>query len=220
MKKYLLILVCLLFLVGCTKEEVKNIEEPVVEEKFILNKVDENKDYVYFNNYKEVLVEGETYVYKYPVVNIVSEEVDNLNLELKNYVIKSYKNAGIYEGNLNSGTIIDYDTYVTEKYISIVQKYYYYIDGMIGEEESKVYVLSLNSGKLVNNEYLLKDYDLTEKELLDKARDKVVTDDIEFAIMNMKNNGYELYVNNENILCMVYYEITNDEAIRKELVLN
>lgn len=220
MKKILIILICLLLLVGCKKEEDKKVSEPLVEEKFVLKKTNEEKDIVYFNNYKEVLVSGDSYVYKYPVVNIVGEEIDNLNLELKNFVIKSYKKSGIYENNLNSGNVIEYETYVNDDYISIIQKYYYYIDGMVGEMENNVYVISLNSGKIINKEKILEDYEMTQDDILNKVKEKVETDDIQFTIMNIKTNGYELYVNNDKELCIIYYEVTNEEEIRKELVLN
>ena len=113
MKKVLIIAFSLLLLVGCNKkEEVVEKKEPVV--KFTLEKIDNDKDYVYFSNYKEVVFKDDRYLYKYPVVNIKGNDIENLNLELKNFVINSFKDAEIYENKLSSGNIIDYKEYVTD----------------------------------------------------------------------------------------------------------
>lgn len=218
MKKVFIILICFILLVGCTneKEEVKSVKK----EEFVIEKIDSNKDFVYFNKYKEISIGDDNYIYQYPVVNIKSDEVDNLNLELKNFVIRSYKDAGIYEGILNSGNVIDYKYYVTDDFISIVQSHYYYIDGMIGEYDDKVYVLSFDNGKILNNEDILKKINMTEDVLYDKLEKVIDSEDVAFSLMNIKESGYSLYVNNEDKLCIIYYEVTNDEGIRKELVLN
>ena len=123
MKKVFIIAFCLLLLVGCNKkEEVVEKKESVVD--FVLEKIDSSKEYVYYSDYREVVFKEENYLYKYPVVNIKGDDIENLNLELKNFVINSFKESVVYENKLSSGDIIDYKDYVTDAYISIVMNYY------------------------------------------------------------------------------------------------
>lgn len=219
MKKVVLLFLCLFLVIGC-KDEKKTIENKVEEKKFVLEKVDSNKDYVYFNNHKEVELSSGKYVFKYPIINIKSEEIDNLNLELKNFVIRSYKDSEIYENYLNSGNIVNYDYYVTDEYISIVQSSYYYIDGMIGEHSDKVYVVSLKNGKIISNDKILDNHGINEETLYELLESKIVSDDIAYTLKSIKDNGYSLYINDSDKLCIIFYEITDEEEIRKELVLN
>ena len=38
-------------------------------------------------------------------------------------------------------------------------------------------------------------------------------------MMNIKEEGYDLYINNDNKLVVSYYEVTDINSIRKDLVL-
>lgn len=219
MKKVLIIAFSLLLLVGCNKkEEVVEKKEPVVE--FTLEKIDNDKDYVYFSNYKEVVFKDDRYLYKYPVVNIKGNDIENLNLELKNFVINSFKDAEIYENKLSSGIIIDYKQYVTDEYVSIVMDYYTYIDGIVGDLSTNAYVVSLNNGKILSNEKLLKLYNYTEDSFYKKLEQIIDSEDIAYSIRNIKDNGYNLYVNDKNKLCVIYYELTDFDVIKKELIFD
>ena len=219
MKKVLLLFICISLLVGCGKED--KVDTPkIINEEFVLEKADKDKEYVYFNNYKEVTMSTGTYVYKYPVINIKSDEIDNLNLELKNFVVRSYKDAGIYNGYLNSGNVVDFKYYVTDEYVSIVKSYYYYIDGMIGEYSDDIYVVSLDNGKIISNDEILKDYNMSEEEFFDLLESKLDTEDIAYSLRSIKDNGYSLYIDNDSKLWTIFYEVTDEEEIRKELVLN
>lgn len=219
MKKVVILFICFFFIAGCNKKEnVEKVQKK--DEVFIVEKIDVNEDYVYYKNYKEVNMSTGVYVYKYPVINIKSDEIENLNLELKNFIVRSYKDAGIYNGYLNSGNIVDFKYCITDGYISIVNSYYYYIDGMVGEYSDDVYVISLKTGKLVNNSDILKYLNMTEESFYELLESKLETDDIAYSIMNVKKNGYSLYLNEDNKLCVIFYEITDEEEQRKELVLN
>lgn len=220
MKKVLLVIICLLVLVGC-KGNVKN--EPIENmpvEKFKIEKIDTNKDYVYFSKYKEVFLGGDNYLFEYPVLNIKGDNIDNVNLELKSFIINSYKEATINDGRFVEGRVINHKYYATDKYISIIETYYEYIDGIVGEKFDNVYVLSLDSGKVVDNSEVLNSYNYTEDEFYTLLENTIESDDIAFTLMNIKNNGYRLYIDNNDKLNIIYNEVTNDEEIRKELVLN
>ena len=81
MKKVLIIAFSLLLLVGCNKkEEVVEKKEPVV--KFTLEKIDNDKDYVYFSNYKEVVFKDDRYLYKY-IIKAVTEGHSYVYLKTK-----------------------------------------------------------------------------------------------------------------------------------------
>lgn len=219
MKKIVLILILLCFVVGCSKEKEYENESNNEKEVFVLKKQNEDFDYIYFENYKDVLLGEKKYVYKYPVINIRSEEIENINLELKSFVVKSFKDANINDGILSQGNIIDYDYYVTSKYITVIQKYYSYIDGIIGEELDNVFVISLESGKLLSSDKILEYYGIDENKMFEMLRKQLKTEDVEFSIMNMKNEGYSLYINDDNKLVLIYYELTDVDSERKELVL-
>ena len=219
MKKVFIIAFCLLLLVGCNKkEEVVEKKEPVVD--FVLEKIDSSKEYVYYSNYREVVFKEENYLYKYPVVNIKGNDIENLNLELKNFVINSFKESEVYENKLSSGDIIDYKDYVTDAYVSIVMNYYTYIDGIVGDLSSNTYVVSLSSGKILSNEKLLELYDFTEESFYKELEKNIDSEDVAYSIKNIKENGYNLYVNDKGKLCVIYYELTDFDEIKKELIFD
>ena len=220
MKKLLIIFCCLFLLVGCGKGEDKKVEEETKEEPFVLAKIDEKKDFVYFTDYKTVKLGTDDYVLKNLVVNIKGSAADNVNLELKSYVIKSYDEYQIYEGLLVQGKVIDYDYYVTDKYISIVQKYYMTVDTMRGDEDYHSYVISLTSGKTLDNNALLKEFNHTEQDIYDRLEKEIKDDDADYILARIKKDGFNLIVNDKDQLVVLYRVINDDESIIKKLVLN
>lgn len=219
MKKVVLLIIFVFLMIGCTHSENTN-KTLVKEDTFVLKKVDETKDYVYLSDYKSVLIDNVRTNYQIPVINIVSDEVDNVNLELKSFVVKSYKDSKIVNGVLNSGKIINYTNYVNDKYITIIQTYYNYLNGVVGEKSDNVYVVSLDTGKVLNNEEILKRFNLDKDNFYKELENKLNSDDVSFTLMNIKNNGYKLFINNEEKLGIIYYEVTDYDTERKELVLN
>ncbi len=218
MKKMIVLVTLIIFISACVVKE-KNIGE-IKEKQFVLEKVDHQKDYVYLSEYKDMFYNNEEYILNNLIINIKSEDVDNINLELKSFVIKSFKDMKIDNGNLKNGNIINYDYYVNNDVISVIQRYFPYIDGVIGEEDCNVYVVSLDTGKSLSNEEILEKYKYDEEELLELIENKSNSDDIAFTIMNIKNNGYKLYINADNKLCIIFNEVDDNQSIRKELVLN
>lgn len=219
MKKILLIIICLLMITGCNKNKI-NEDEINNEKPFILEKVKNDKDYVYLSDYRNLIYEDKEYKLQNLIINIKSDDVDNINLELKSFVTRSFKDMDIDGNKVRKGNIISYDYHVTEKYISIIQRYYPYINGVIGEEMDNVYILSLETGKVLNNEDILKIYEYTQEELYELIKEKTDSEDKAYTIMNIKNNGYKLYIDKNNKLNIIYYEIDDNDSIRKELVLN
>lgn len=110
MKKMIVLVTLIIFISACGVKE-KNIDE-IKEKQFVLEKVDHQKDYVYLSEYKDMFYNNEEYILNNLIINIKSEDVDNINLELKSFVIKSFKDMKIDNGNLKNGNIINYDHYL------------------------------------------------------------------------------------------------------------
>lgn len=219
MKKMLIVLLCLFLIVGCKEKEV---EEAIVdkedEETFIVEKIDTTNDYVYLQKYKELKLAGNEYSLDILVVNIKGDEIDNVNLELKSFVTRSYQNMNVYNGEISQGNIIGYEYFKTDNYLSILQKYYVYVDGIVGEECVNIYNISLDTGKVLNNAKILDDFMITDDELFKKMENSIVSEDILYTMMNIKKDGYQLYVNNNGNLVVSYYEVDDENIIRKEWV--
>ena len=225
MKKYKVIItlvIVLTFMCGCRKEQVElEKDEGLKEEKFVLAKIDDNKEYIYLEDYRKlVLMDNTSYNMQNLVVNIKSDNVINVNLELSSFVKKSFKNMKVLDNVMKQGNIISYDYFESEGYFSIIQKYCLYIEGNIGEEKSNVYVISKETGKFLNNEEILKIYGYENDTFYNFLKSNIKSDDIDFTMMNIKNDGYSLYINKDNNLVVVYYEINDIEEIRKEIILN
>lgn len=218
MKKALIILCCLLLLVGCKKKEEQK-EEPK-EEKFVLTKVVEDQEYVYLVDYKTVKLANKDYKLQNLIVNIKGSAIDNVNLELKSFVQKSYDDYQIYEGLLVQGNVISYEYYITDEYISIIQEYYMTVDTMRGDEDYNSYVISLKTGKTVDNKTLLDKYGFTEDDIYKKLEKNIKNEDSDYIISRIKKDGYNLYVNGDDKLVVLYRVINDDESIIKKLVLN
>lgn len=221
MKKIILLIICFFSLVGCIDNHKDSSVSKVNDKKFVLEKKDNSKDFLYFNVYKKVIgYDNNIYEVKYPIINIKSDEVDNVNLELKSFVVSSFKDFLIVDDIFLQGNIINYEYYITDNYISVIQNYHLYIDGMIGEERSNIYVISLKNGKVLNNKEILESFDLTEAKMFEILEKNIKSEDIAFTMMNIREDGYYLYVDNDSKLNIVYYEVFNDDSIRKKLVLN
>lgn len=220
-QRLFLLIVIVLMLFSCTNknEEKENLQNSEVEIKEV-KKIDDLKEYVYFTNYKNLILDnGNEYILKNAYVNLDSEEVKTINLELKNFVLKSYKNLGIENKKVIYGNVISYDYYITEEYISLLQHSSYYINGSLGVANTNIYVINIKNGKIVDNDELMNKFDLTEEKIFEKVRKNLDSDDVEYSIMNMKNN-YSLYINNDNKLVLSFIEINNEEEIKRELILN
>ena len=218
MKKVLIILVCLLLVVGCSSKKEETKEE--VKEKFVLEKIDDSKDLVYETDYKSVEVSNKPYELKILTVNIKGENIENVNKELKNFVVNSFKNYQVYEGILVQGNVINHDYYVTDDYISIIQRYYMSVDTMVGDKKENVYVISLKTGRTLDNEAILKEFDLSKDDLEKKVTNKLDSTEADFELMNFKQGEYNLYINGDNKLCIIFNVEEDLQTIKKELILD
>lgn len=219
MKKIFIFLICCLLICGCSNKKEDQNKEEKKEQEFILEKIDNKQDYIYLQPYHNLIVNGDEYILNYLIVNIKSDDVQNVNLELRSFVTKSYQNMIIENNELKQGNVVDYKYYKTDEYISILQLYYPYINGVYGEESSNIYVISLKSGEVLSNEEILNDFNISEDELFDKIEENIDSEDVLYSMMNIKEEGYSLYVNSDNKLVVSYYEVNDENSVRKELVL-
>ena len=218
MKKFLILLICILALCGCKKQEKE--PEAKKEEKFVLEKIDTTKDYVYLTKYTDLIVWGEPKDINILTINVKGSTIDNINMELKNFVVNSVNNYYISENYLVQGNVIDYDYYVSDKYISVIQRYFMTSDDMVGDKKENVYVVSLETGKKLSNEDILKIFNITEEELYEKIEKKLRSTDLDYWMSIIRKNGYTLYITDNNKLAVLLDIETEDELIKKELVFN
>lgn len=221
--KYLFILFLVFISTGC-KDNVEIKEEipskPVVEK---VEKVDNNKDYVEIIKYRGYILDDEQpFDANYLSINLKSDNIDALNMTLKNNVIVNSKNyvlVGDREVRLTKGNLINYEYFISGKYLSIIETTYQYSAGLYRELKDVTYVVNLDYGKLYDNESLLLEFQMTPADVVDKIRNSGIVD-ADYISMYVRNNGFQLYINKDGKLVVNYlYESDNGE-IKNELVLN
>lgn len=221
--KYILILFMLIISVGCKKEVEVQEENEMVEVVQKVDKVDKNKDYVEVIKYRGYLLDDDQpFDANYLSVNLNNEVINNLNMTLKNNVIvnsKSYVMVGDREVKLTKGNLINYEYFISGKYLSIIETTYQYNAGQYRELKDMVYVVDIDYGKLFDNDSLLREFQMTSADVIEKIRNSGVQD-ADYIAMYVRNNGYKLYIDKNGKLVVNYlYESDNGE-IKNELVLN
>ncbi len=213
MKRIVVVLFCLIALLGCTK---KDKVTKIKEKPFEIVKIDDSKELVYLTKYDQVVINNAEKDINILTINLKSEDVDNINLEIKNFVINSINTSKSMGKNLFTGNAIDYSYYINDNYISVIQKYDFMLDSKKEKENENVYNVSLKTGKKLENKDLLKEFDMSEEKIYSMIDDK----DKDYWITYIKENGYKLFVGDNNKLhCIIEIE-TDNETIKKELVLN
>lgn len=219
MKRIAVIICLVLLFLGC--ESKKNNETTEKEDNFVLSKVDNSKNYVYSNVIDTyTLPDGSSYDVESIVINLNSEDASNVNMELRSFVKKSNSFKETSDNNLLSGYVYSYSFYVTDDYLSLVIPYQQITNGIYGDEDSLVYVLSMDKGKIISNSDLLERFEMSEKDLFNKVEESIDSEDSLYTMKSIKDNGYYLFVNNDNKLVVLFYEITDEDTIKKELILN
>ena len=204
-------------LLGCSNnsEDKSNTKE----ENKIVSKIDKNKDYVYYEDYKELNIGDKEYKLDIPVINLDSSNIEVVNIDIKSFIIGSYNEYEIDENNFISGKYIESNSYISDKYISLLIKYNRYNNGTYDEDNYIIYNIDINSGSTLDNSKILKEFDISEEELVNIVRTKLKSEDIEFSIMNMKKD-YKLYIDKEGKLHLLFFEENDDEQIKRDLIVN
>lgn len=179
-------------------------------------KIEDDKDYIYFINELVISDEAEIF-YKEAVINIKGQE--NLTKRLQKETAK-YKENIKYISKLEipiNDDIIKYNyddlyalnfleqkVYESNKYISLViDKYNYSCFDLTTFVDTSSYVFEAESGKLIEEADLLKEYNLTKEEIVSKIKTKLnssqqVIDEVELIKINetIDDLKYSLFVNN------------------------
>jgi hypothetical protein len=214
MKKIIILIVLVLCLVGCNDKKV-SFKKP----DKIVNKIDQTKPYLESKKYKEyVLSNGDLYFAEWTEVNLDNEEMSNLNLTLKNNILLSTKSFEVLDNKVTKGSIVNYRSYISRNFLSIVEETKSYFNGIYGSTITKVYNIDIKTGVIVDNTKLLRYFEEEEEDIYEEIRESRIPD-ADYVAMYVRNNGYNLYVDAQGRLVLLLEYVNDDETIKKELVL-
>lgn len=215
-KMFFFLVFCLFILSGCSKKENNQHN---VENSTKIEKKNQNKDYIYFDEVKTLLLNnGDKYVIQYPIVNFTTEESNSVNLELKSVVNKNYRALKIENDKVKSGNILMFESFESDKYVSLVQTKKYYLNDSYLNDSVETYVFSKENGVLLPKEKLLESFNYDENSFFEKISTNLDSDDVSYSLMMIKQSDYRLYVKN-NKLILVYYDTDNENEIKKEMII-
>ena len=89
---------------------------------------------------------------------------------------------------------------------------------MYGNVVNKTYVINKTTGEVLDNDNILNLYKLEEQDIYDKVK-KSEVEEADYVVMYIKNNGYLLYINDNDELVLMYDYVSDEEEIKKELIL-
>ena len=189
-----------------SKEEKKeNKDNNKTIEK--ISKYDKKLDYIYFTK-EEVLSEELEITYKKIVFNFDSEDAKNTQAKLDIAMDKAkdsvkrisevtIDNKDEIENidDIYSCDAIDYEVIESNNYISlIVSNYSYNANDGISDKKYSYYVFDIYSGKLLNNNDIMKKENITDQQIRTKIRNYINNDenvDVDVTL----NNPYYLIIN-------------------------
>lgn len=205
----------LCMIVGCEDKKVEE-KEPVVA----VDKISDELDYVLVTYYKDYkLSNGDSYKAETLSINLDTEEMSNLSMTLKNNIYLTTKEFKLNENNeVTNGSLISYKYYESDKYISIIEEDKNYFNNMYGNVVNKTYVINKTTGEVLDNDNILSLYKLEEQDIYDKVK-KSEVEEADYVVMYIKNNGYLLYINDKDELVLMYDYVSDEEEIKKELIL-
>ena len=205
----------LCMIVGCEDEKIEDKEQVVA-----VDKISDELDYVLVTYYKDYkLSNGDSYKAETLSINLDTEEMSNLSMTLKNNIYLTTKEFKLNENNeVTNGSLISYKYYESDKYISIIEEDKNYFNNMYGNVVNKTYVINKTTGEVLDNDNILSLYKLEEQEIYDKVK-KSEVEEADYVVMYIKNNGYLLYINDKDELVLMYDYVSDEEEIKKELIL-
>ena len=205
----------LCMIVGCEEKKVEEKEYVVA-----VDKISDELDYVLVTYYKDYkLSNGDSYKAETLSINLDTEEMSNLSMTLKNNIYLTTKEFKLNENNeVTNGSLISYKYYETDRYISIIESDTNYFNNTYGSVVNKTYVINKTTGEVLDNDNILSLYKLEEQDIYDKVK-KSEVEEADYVVMYIKNNGYLLYINDKDELVLMYDYVSDEEEIKKELIL-
>ena len=211
MKKILVFGCILLFLIcGCGKKSNESSNS-------VINNYDGGSiEFETFHNY--LLSNDEEYIQKLPVINAKTSDADNVNLELKSKLTINNKKALIDEEKYTKLNYSDYSLFESNKIVSLLSLNYLYYNGTKELIDLNAYSFYSDSYKYLSNEDLLEFFEISESEMFDKILNNSDFDSPEYEVMMIKNKGYVLVVENDNLV-IYFIEHIDEESQLKRMVI-
>ena len=158
--------------------------------KNLINKIDNNKDYIYFIN-EDIINEEEELVFKDIKFNFDSKDAkeieNNLNIKMNKCIKSVVKN----NDEIEKMSSIDYEIFESSKYLSlIVNEYSYNIEEGKDTDEVNYYVFDLYNGKLLSNEDIIKNENVKKDDITKKIKNYIANDESVDKDKTMKNDYY------------------------------
>ena len=216
-KKIIILLFLVLLLCSCGKKnDIKNNDE----NNKVITKINSNEDVLFYENYKIIIVNGEEHLLRIPIVNSNSDDALNVSLELKNEVINTYMSYKLIDNVLITGNLIDFDYYCIDDYLVIDETITSYLNEEKNDVVNNYYVINIKSGKLLFKEDFYSIFDVSYDDIINYLSNNITGEDADYIVQMIKNSDFNLYINKDNKLTIVYNEYSDDEIKQKELVYN
>lgn len=196
-------------------ESNKKKPKEEIKEELKDNRLDKNKEYIYFEN-EEIISQDPELTFKDAYLNVAGAEIINSTLKSEMdtirksiiYLDESNKDETkeiLYnETNIYSAKERNYITYTSKGYISLVINdldFNCYEDFLITDIKS--YIVDTNNGEVLTNEEILNKYKLTNEDILDRVSLRIdetqtTKEDIEVIkkteTMNTLFDNYGFYI--------------------------
>jgi len=228
------------FFMKYTLDETNNKNNSNNKNEDISYKIDESKDYIYFENEETISESAEIY-YRDVVINLntqttLTESLKNENKRYKNN-IKYISDQNIISeeiihynyDNLYALTFREYETYNYDKYISLlVNDFNYTCFDEKTFNKTKSYIFDTKTGKQLTEEEILNLYDTSMDKIKENIRnvltEKQTTVDEEELIKiddTLDNfNTYSLYINDYGKLYISYLVKTTQVDYNEVMEVN
>ena len=195
-------------------------------------KVDQTKDFIYYEE-EEVISQELSFVYKYPVVNLNSEDARKVTAIIKDLVdqkkasllridakpedVSCTTSTDIYQAEIVDFGVFSYENYIT---LVVYVSPYSCESGLSTIVEMQSYIFDVTTGELVSNEELLKKYrtTLAEVKLLireDLMENQTYVEGIPYILIDETITSFKenvntiLYMDESGELVMKYVVKTN-----------
>lgn len=185
------------------------IKKPDISEKILDDtetlEIDKTKNIVYYDNIDVISSEAQL-EYKDIHINLNSDDARELETKLNNNMNKIRGKYTKLEDNSNQeiineadgiaeAQIIDYNTFNSTNYVTIeVNEYEFLASAMTFDNKLTYYCLDKRSGKLLTNQIIMKQENLSADTIRTKIYDHIKNND-EIDIDVTMNNPYTLYYN-------------------------
>lgn len=185
------------------------IKKPDISEKILDDtetlEIDKTKNIVYYDNIDVISSEAQL-EYKDIHINLNSDDARELETKLNNNMNKIRGKYTKLEDNSNQeiineadgiaqAEIIDYNTFNSTNYVTIeVNEYEFLASAMTFDNKLTYYCLDKRSGKLLTNQIIMKQGNLSADTIRTKIYDHIKDND-EIDIDVTMNNPYTLYYN-------------------------